>query len=72
MGAEQSLQRKFCSVQDAVPAAAGVQALRLEEVLEGLGGGASKALAAVLEAELLHPALEELGVLGVLRDDAVG
>ena len=60
MGAEQSLQRKFCSSR----MRSRVQALRLEEVLEGLGGGASKALAAVLEAELLHPALEELGVRG--------
>ena len=49
-----------------------IQALRLEEVLEGLGGGARQALAPVLQAQLLHPGLEDFGVLGVLRDDAVG
>ena len=59
-------------LQDPVPARAGVQALGLEEVLEGLGGGAGQALAPVLQAQLLHPGLEDLGVLGVLRDDAVG
>ena len=31
-------------LQDAVPAAPGVQAFGLEEVLEGLGGGAGQAL----------------------------
>ena len=55
-----------------VPAAPQIQALRLEEVLEGLGGGAGEALAAVLQAQLLHPGLEDFGVFGVLRDDAVG
>ena len=59
-------------LQDPVPAAPRIQALRLEEVLEGLGGGARQALAAVLQAQLLHPGLEDFGVLGVLRDDAVG
>ena len=59
-------------LQHPVPAAAGVQALRLEEVLEGLGGGARQALPPVLQAQLLHPCLEDFGVLGVLRDDAVG
>ena len=59
-------------LQDPVPAAARIQALRLEQVLEGLGGGARQALAAVLQAQLLHPGLEDFGVLGVLRDDAVG
>ena len=59
-------------LQDPVPAAPRIQALRLEEVLEGLGGGARQALAPVLQAQLLHPGLEDFGVLGVLRDDAVG
>ena len=60
-------------LQDPVPAAPRIQALRLEQVLEGLGGGgARQALAPVLQAQLLHPGLEDFGVLGVLRDDAVG
>ena len=59
-------------LQDPVPAAPRIQALRLEKVLEGLGGGARQALAPVLQAQLLHPGLEDVGVLGVLRDDAVG
>ena len=54
-------------LQDPVPAAPRIQALRLEEVLEGL-----QALAPVLQAQLLRPGLEDFGVLGVLRDDAVG
>ena len=59
-------------LQNVVPAPAGVQAPRFEEVLEGLGGGARQALAPVLQPQLLHPGLELLGVLGILRDDAVG
>ena len=60
------------ALQDPVPAALRIQALGVEEVLEGLGGGARQALAPVLQAQLLHPGLEDFGVLGVLRDDAVG
>ena len=59
-------------LQDPVPAAPRIEALRLEQVLEGLGGGARQALAPALQAQLLHPGLEDFGVFGVLRDDAVG
>ena len=69
-GAELALVILF--LEDPVPAASRIQAPRFEEVLEGFGGGAGQALAPVLQPELLHPGLQDLGVLGVLRDDAVG
>ena len=41
-------------------------------MLEGLRRSARQTLPPVLQPQLLHPGLEDLGVLGVLRDDAVG